>query len=325
MKTGNLLFIFLLIFIHSLTSTNVYSQGISINETGNAPASCAILDVQPDVNYNKGLLLPRLTTTQRNSIPSPVQGLIIYNTTTNCFEIFNGTVWYSLGCQCSGAPAATTATAATGTTSSGFIANWGSVLTATTFYLDVATDNGFTSLVTGYNNLNIGNVTSYAVTGLNCNTTYYYRLRAANPCGISANSNTINLTTLNATPAAPTAAAATNITGSSFDASWNNTGGSNYFLDVATDVGFTAFVTGYNNLNVGNVQTYSITGLGCNSIYYYRVRAYSSCGTSTSSNTITTTTGTSTPSAPSANAATSVTGTVKILCQLEQRECHHLL
>lgn len=291
-----------------LGTLNCFAQGISINETGNAPAGCAILEVQPDVNFNKGLLLPRLTTAQRATIASPVEGLIIYNTTTSCLEIYNGSVWFSLGCQCSGAPAATTASAASSVTSDGFTANWGGVVDATTFYLDVATDAGFTSMVTGYNNLNVGNVTSYAVTGLNCNTTYYYRLRAANPCGTSANSNTISQLTSASAPSAPVAGAATNITGSSFTANWTNTGGTTYYLDVATDVGFTAFVTGYNNLNVGNVLSYNITGLGCNSIYYYRVRAYSSCGTSPNSNTITTTTGTSAPAAPAANAATNVTG-----------------
>jgi hypothetical protein len=66
---------------------------------------------------------------------------------------------------------------------------------ATTYYLDVATDVGFTSFVPGYNNLNVGNVTSYNVTGLNCGTTYYYRVRAGNSCGTSPNSNSISVTT----------------------------------------------------------------------------------------------------------------------------------
>jgi hypothetical protein len=66
---------------------------------------------------------------------------------------------------------------------------------ATTYYLDVATDAGFTSFVPGYNNLNVGNVTSYNVTGLNCGTTYYYRVRAGNSCGTSPNSNSISVTT----------------------------------------------------------------------------------------------------------------------------------
>lgn len=41
----------------------------------------------------------------------------------------------------------------------------------------------------------MGNVTTYSVTGLACNTTYYYRLRSGNSCGSTANTNTISVTT----------------------------------------------------------------------------------------------------------------------------------
>jgi hypothetical protein len=41
----------------------------------------------------QGVLLPRMTTTQRNAIASPATGLEIYNTTTNRKEIYNGTFW----------------------------------------------------------------------------------------------------------------------------------------------------------------------------------------------------------------------------------------
>lgn len=42
-------------------------------------------------SINKGFLPPRLTTTQRNSISSPATGLVIFNTTINCFQINFGT------------------------------------------------------------------------------------------------------------------------------------------------------------------------------------------------------------------------------------------
>jgi uncharacterized protein (TIGR02145 family) len=48
----------------------------------------SVLDLQSN---NKGLLLPRLTTSQRNDIESPQTGLIIYNTTLNCMEVNKGT------------------------------------------------------------------------------------------------------------------------------------------------------------------------------------------------------------------------------------------
>jgi hypothetical protein len=54
------------------------------------PNASAILDI---TSTNRGLLLPRMTTAQRNAIASPVAGLMIYNTTSNCLNIFNGVVW----------------------------------------------------------------------------------------------------------------------------------------------------------------------------------------------------------------------------------------
>ncbi|TCJ17750.1 T9SS type A sorting domain-containing protein [Flaviaesturariibacter flavus] len=50
--------------------------------------------------------------------------------------------------------------------------------------------------VTGYQNLNVNNVTSFNVTGLAPNTTYYYVVRATNSAGTSPNSNEITVTTL---------------------------------------------------------------------------------------------------------------------------------
>lgn len=87
------------------------------------------------------------------------------------------------------------ATAATSITSSGFTANWDTVTGATGYYLDLATDNGFSSMVSGYNNLDVGKVTSKAVTGLTASTDYYYRVRAYDGTNTSSNSNTISVTT----------------------------------------------------------------------------------------------------------------------------------
>ena len=95
-------------------------------------------------------------------------------------------------------PAAPTATAASGETASGFNANWSAATGATNYFLDVATDSDFTSFVDGYNNLPVGNVTTYAADGLAPGTTYYYRLRAQNASGTGANSGTIAVTTLKA-------------------------------------------------------------------------------------------------------------------------------
>ena len=57
----------------------------------------------------------------------------------------------------------------------GFTANWMTRPFATSYLLDVSTSSSFSTYVPGYQNLNVGDVTSFSVTGLNPSTTYYYR------------------------------------------------------------------------------------------------------------------------------------------------------
>jgi outer membrane protein assembly factor BamB len=93
-----------------------------------------------------------------------------------------------------------------------------------------------------------------------------------------------------ATPASPIAQPATYIGANSFTANWSNvSGATGYRLDVATDPSFTMYVPGYQNRNVGNVISHSVTGLNASTTYRYRVRAYGG-GTSGNSNVITVTT-----------------------------------
>jgi hypothetical protein len=47
-----------------------------------------------EINSNtQALVLSRMTTAQRNAISSPVAGMIIFNTTTNKLDFFNGATW----------------------------------------------------------------------------------------------------------------------------------------------------------------------------------------------------------------------------------------
>ncbi|AXT52104.1 1,4-beta-xylanase [Aquimarina sp. BL5] len=75
-----------------------------------------------------------------------------------------------------------------------FRANWNNVFRASEYALDVSTNSGFSSFVEGFDNLSI-NQLSQSVTGLNSNTTYYYRVRAVVGGVISGNSNTISVET----------------------------------------------------------------------------------------------------------------------------------
>lgn len=52
------------------------------------PDVSSILDLS---STSKGLLIPRMTTDQRDSIPNPANGLVIFNTNTNVFELNSGT------------------------------------------------------------------------------------------------------------------------------------------------------------------------------------------------------------------------------------------
>ena len=67
-------------------------------------------------------------------------------------------------------------------TFSSFTANWRSVSGAIDYRLDVSTSNSFTTYVPGYQNLSVGNMISFPVTGLSAQTTYYYRVRTYNGC-----------------------------------------------------------------------------------------------------------------------------------------------
>jgi hypothetical protein len=93
-------------------------------------------------------------------------------------------------------PSAPVTTAATGLGRNSFTANWSAAAGATWYRIDVSESIDFTTYVTGYQSKLLGNVTNLSLSGLNAATTYYYRVRAHNADGASANSNTTSGTTL---------------------------------------------------------------------------------------------------------------------------------
>lgn len=84
----------------------------------------------------------------------------------------------------------------------------------------------------------------------------------------------------------PTALAGTDLTSTSFTASWTDRSAEVYFLDVATDPNFENMLEGYDNLNVGMATSQSISGLLFRQSYYYRVRADFGAQLSTNSNVV---------------------------------------
>jgi len=78
-----------------LISTNSLAQGVAINSTGSAADNSSMLDV---ASTSKGMLIPRMTKTQRNDISSPIEGLMIYQTdSTSGYYFFDGASWEIVG------------------------------------------------------------------------------------------------------------------------------------------------------------------------------------------------------------------------------------
>lgn len=63
-------------------------RGLGINAQPNANA---IFDMASTTKAS--IPWPRMTTAQRNAIPSPVEGMAVWNTTTHSLSTFNGAVW----------------------------------------------------------------------------------------------------------------------------------------------------------------------------------------------------------------------------------------
>jgi len=72
---------------------SVNAQSVGINADGSVPDNSAMLDVK---STTKGLLPPRMTKAQRNAIPNPVAGLIIYSTDVAEMQMYNGTIWTNM-------------------------------------------------------------------------------------------------------------------------------------------------------------------------------------------------------------------------------------
>jgi hypothetical protein len=164
-----------------------------------------------------------------------------------------------------------------------FTANWDPVNGATGYRLDVATNSGFTTFVTGFNDKDVANITTYGVTGLNEGTTYYYRVRAYNVGGISTSSNVITVTTLISIPTTPTNLTANVISGSQIDLSWTDASNNEDGFKVERKLGTGGTYAIIATLGQ-NMQSYSNTGLTELTTYYYRVCAYNSAGNSGYSN-----------------------------------------
>ncbi len=185
------------------------------------------------------------------------------------------------------------------------------------YRLDVSADSGFSGFVTGYNDLNVGNVTSRVISGLAVNTAYYARLRAYDAAANTSPSSAVSTTTTAdvSPPAAPAGLLSSGISASAFTLGWtastDDVGVAGYLLDVSSDPSFTDFVTGYSSRNLGNVLSALVSGLSPQTAYYARLRAYDAAANTSPDSAVSTTTtvDSSSPTVPAGLAAANVGNT----------------
>lgn len=165
---------------------NILIAQVGINENGNPPDPSAMLDIS---SSSKGILIPRLTTIQRDAITNPAQSLIIYNVTTRCLEIYENSQWNQIWCYSCPPPSGLTANASPNPICEGQSLSLSASATGATIWSWTG-PNGFTS---SSQNPTINNITlSQAGT---------YSVVASNSCG---STNPVDVTvTVNTAPSTP--------------------------------------------------------------------------------------------------------------------------
>ncbi len=176
--------------------------------------------------------------------------------------------------------------------------SWTGVSLATSYGVQVSTNNAFSSLVADQQQ----GGTSYTVSGLSNGTTYYWRVRASTVLLVGGWSSTYSFTTASGVtpPAAPTLVSPSNGATdqpTSIVMSWNaSAGASRYWLQVATDQSFTTIVVGDSTIASTSHQ---VNYLSASTTYYWRVMAINGAGVSAASSVWDFTTASSQISPPS--------------------------
>ena len=77
-----------------LSGNDVYNTSGEVGIGTSSPSASALLDV---TSTNKGILIPRMTASQKNAISSPTTGLLIFQTDAPAgFYFYNGSSWISI-------------------------------------------------------------------------------------------------------------------------------------------------------------------------------------------------------------------------------------
>ena len=68
--------------------------GVAINNDATRANPSAMLEVK---SFDKGMLVPRMNSTQRTAIATPAKGLLVFDITTNTFWFYSGSTWTEVG------------------------------------------------------------------------------------------------------------------------------------------------------------------------------------------------------------------------------------
>ena len=175
------------------------------------------------------------------------------------------------GTEIPGTPSGLQATSVTGDS---FVFSWDDTLWATSYNVQHSTDGAST-----WTNLGDTSVSSMNISNLS-GTDHWVRVNASSQFGSSSYSNSlyVRLADVVTAPSTPTGLSSSNVTSSSFTASWNNvSGATNYDLQLWQGAWVSAGSTSSNS--------YNLTGLSGQD-QWVRVRATNSAGNSSYSNYI---------------------------------------
>jgi hypothetical protein len=313
---------------------------LNVNQQGIGTATPDVSSALEINSTSQGLLLPRMTVTERNAILSPAIGLLIYNTTTDCFNYYYGNGWMVLGGEPTLWYADVDGDSYGDANSSklscphpaGYISNStdcndsdNSIWRSAVLFVDADAD-GYNSgtemkcyganVPAGYSLTTLGTDCNDANANIHPNATELCngldddcdgsvdegpatstcpgKPNATANCSGGTCTYTCNAGFLNcngtwvdgceflACPGDPyrvTGFEFSNHTETSFKISWIPAGcASGYRITVSGNHEGTSIVPGYNKLDIGNTTNYTITGLNPGSTYYLIVQIYNCSG-----------------------------------------------
>lgn len=244
-----------------VNSYNIFNNGNSVGFGTNSPDNSALVDINSN---NRGFLIPRMTTNERDLIQNPSSGLQIYNTTSKCFEYFEYGIWQEWHCAVCPLPGQA------GSISGSAVVCKGD----NNIQYTLPAINNATNYVWNYSGVGAtinGNNSTITINFSNNATSGSLNVYGENFCGNGIISSNFDIT-VNTIPDAPTAGShlifPTEITWK-----WNSTSSAlGYKYNTLND-----YSSAVDN---GTILSFTQTGLNCNTPYILYVWAYNDCGKS---------------------------------------------